>query len=134
MAKAAQLAIWLVALFYAYGASVHVLNILGLSGFDWISAPFKWQVLDVFYLVLDVIVAVGLFLNWMISYVSFYVAAVTQILLYTTLREWILDVPEAFAVSPDQVAYLDALVWFHLITLLIVSGALWVRKGRTQTA
>ena len=133
MARAAQLAIWLVALFYAYGASVHVMNILGLSGFDWVSAPAKWKILDVFYLILDVIVAAGLFLNWMISYVSFYVAAVTQIFLYTALREWILDVPEAFAVSPDQVEYLDTLVWFHLVTLVIVSGALWVLMRMTQT-
>ena len=32
---------------YAYGAAVHVTNMVGLSGFDWLEAPLKWQVLDV---------------------------------------------------------------------------------------
>jgi hypothetical protein len=51
--------IWVVALFYLYGAAVHVFNILGLSGFDWRAAPLKWQALDVVYLVIDLVVAAG---------------------------------------------------------------------------
>ena len=45
---------------YAYGALMHVFNILGLAGFDWLAAPLKWQVLDVVYLALNLVVCVGL--------------------------------------------------------------------------
>ena len=126
MLLTARAILWIVALFYAYGALVHVMNILGMTGFDWLSAPTKWQALDVVYLVLDVVVAAGFFLQWKISYVCFYVAALTQIALYTAFRGWILDVPEEFAVSPEQTAYLDTLVVFHVVTLLLVSGALFI--------
>ena len=33
---------WIVAAFYAYGALVHVLNMAGMTGFDWLEAPLKW--------------------------------------------------------------------------------------------
>ena len=61
--KLSKYILWIVALFYAYGALVHILNILGLTGFEWLKAPLKWQVLDVVYLVLDVVVAIGFFLS-----------------------------------------------------------------------
>ena len=64
MSLAASIIIWVVAAFYLYGAGVHVLNMLGHSGFDWTAAPLKWQVLDVAYLVLDAVVVVGLILAW----------------------------------------------------------------------
>ena len=41
MKLAAKIVTWLIALFYSYGAAVHVFNILGLSGFDWSAAPLK---------------------------------------------------------------------------------------------
>ena len=113
-----------VAVFYAYGALVHVLNMAGLSGFDWLSAPFKWQVLDVVYLLLDVAVCAGLWRRSRISIYAFYFAALSQILLYTLLRGWIMDVPEAFAIAPDQDSYLTLLVVFHVITLALVTYSL----------
>ena len=122
----AKTILWIVALFYAYGALVHVMNILGMTGFDWLAAPKKWQVLDVVYLILDAVVAAGFFLQWKLSYLCFYVAALTQIVLYTAFKSWILDVPEEFAVSLEQAAYLDTLVVFHVVTLLLVSGALFL--------
>ena len=118
MKLAASVTIWIVALFYAYGAVVHVQNMLSLSGFDWQSAPLKWQALDVIYLILDVIVVVGLLLNWRIGYAAFYIAAVSQIVLYTVLRSWIVDVPPEFAVTDEQRSYLSGLVAFHCVTLI----------------
>jgi len=131
MNRAANITIWIVAIFYAYGAFVHIMNILGQSGFDWLAAPRKWQALDVFYLVLDVVVAVGLFLNWKIAFFCFYVAATTQIVLYTVFRGWILDVPEEFAVAPEQADYLWSLVAFHIVTLVLVTGALLILNRQT---
>ena len=123
--------LWTVAAFYAYGALVHVLNMSGLSGFDWAAAPLKWQVLDVVYLVLDVIVVVGLVMGWRAGIVAFFAAAASQIVLYTVFRDWIVDVPEAFARTPEEIAYLDGLVIFHLVTLIIVTLALWLRRPST---
>ena len=128
MKLAASIVIWIVAIFYAYGAVVHVLNMLSLSGFDWQSAPVKWQTLDIVYLALDVIVVLGLILSWKVGYAAFYLAAISQILLYTVFRSWITDVPPEFAVTDEQRSYLTGLVVFHCFTLLIVAVALRVKS------
>ena len=119
-------------MFYAYGALVHVMNMLSLTGFDWRSAPVKWQALDVAYLVIDVIVVAGLVLNWKAGYIAFYLAALSQIVLYTALRSWIVDVPPEFAVSDEQRSYLTGLVVFHCVTLALVTIA-WKVKMTTPT-
>ena len=115
--------LWVVAAFYAYGAAVHVLNILGLTGFQWAEAPLKWQVLDIAYLAVDGVVVARLPAGARLGYWAFSGAATSQVVLYTVLRDWILDVPEAFARSPQDLAYLDALVVFHVVTLVLVMAA-----------
>lgn len=123
-----RMTLWAVAVCYGYGAVVHVLNIAGLSGFDWPTAPLKWQVLDIVYLILDMIVLVGFIRDWRPAYAAFVIAALSQIVLYTVLRDWILDVPEAFARSPADHVYLDWLVGFHVATLVLVAAILWARR------
>ena len=131
--RATKITLWIVAFFYAYGALVHLLNILSLTGFNWIEAPLKWQILDIVYLGLDLMVAVGFVAAWKSAYLAFYAAAISQILLYTVFREWIVDVPDKFAVSVEQVSYLDTLVVFHVVTLLCVSIVLrYTRSKPTQ--
>ena len=121
--------LWCVAAFYAYGALVHVANMLSLTGYDWSDAPAKWQILDIVYLALDICVAVGLGLRWRASIAAFYVAALSQIALYTIGRAWVLDVPDAFRPPPDAAGYLDGLVAFHVVSLGAVTVALWWRRG-----
>ncbi len=116
--------LWLVTGFYAYGALVHLLNIAGLTGFHWPDAPLKWQLLDILYLTLDVIVVAGLARCWRPSIIAFAVAAVSQVLLYTLLRGWILDVPASTAVPEGMHVYLNGLVVFHGFTLVAVWLAL----------
>ena len=127
MKLVATVVIWIIALFYLYGAAVHVFNILSLSGFDWRAAPLKWQVLDIVYLVIDLLVVVGLIFSWKAGFVAFYVAAISQIVLYTVFRDWIIDVPVDFAVSDEQRGYLTTLVIFHFVTIGLVTSALWIR-------
>jgi len=134
MKLAASIVFWVVAAFYAYGTLVHVLNILSLSGFNWYSAPRKWQALDVFYLLIDLLVVVGLILSWKVGFAAFYVASLSQILLYTVFRDWVLDVPAEFAVSDEQGDYLTSLVIFHCTTLIVVTAALWYRSKASQHA
>ena len=121
---------WVIALLYAYGALVHMMNILGLTGFQWSRAPLKWQLLDIVYLGLDLLVVVGFIAQWKLSYAAFYLAATSQIILYTGLRAWILDVPEEFAISLKHSAYLNGLVGFHVAALLLVTVALRLRASQ----
>ena len=127
MKVAATVIIWIIALFYLYGTAVHVFNILGLSGFNWREAPLKWQVLDIVYLVIDLIVVIGLILSWRIGYIAFYLAATSQIILYTVFREWIVDVPPEYSVNDEQRGYLTSLVVFHCATIVLLTLALWFR-------
>ena len=128
-ASLARSCILIIAAFYTYGAAVHVMNMLSLTGFDWASSPVKWQVLDWVYLLLDVIVAIGLVLNWTIGFVSFFCAAISQIVLYTVFRTWIVDVPAAFQRSSEELAYLDTLVIFHCVTIVVMIVCLSVSSG-----
>ena len=132
MKLAATVVVWIIALFYLYGAVVHVANILGFSGFDWRAAPLKWQVLDIVYLVIDLLVVAGLILSWKAGFVAFYVAALSQIVLYTVLRDWIIDVPAEFSVSEQQRGYLTTLVIFHCVTIVLITLALWIRTRQVQ--
>lgn len=134
--RAISASTWILAIvsaFYAYGALVHVLNMLSLSGFDWADAPAKWQALDVIYLLLDVAVCVGLVQRRRISIYAFYFAGLSQVVLYTILRQWIMDVPEPYTITPGQDDYLTVLVVFHLVTLTAVSFALFKGSKREGT-
>jgi hypothetical protein len=123
----AKLIFWVVAAFYSYGSLVHVLNMLSLTGFSWIEAPLKWRVLDIAYLILDVVVVVGLIRGSQIGFTAFFVTALSQIFLYTVFRDWVLDVPTEFKPTAEAVAYLNSLVIFHIITCLAMTFALFFR-------
>jgi len=127
---AARLIFWIISAFYAYGALVHILNMLSLTGFDWGEAPANWKVLDVAYLFLDVTVVVGLLRGAWIGIWAFFGAALSQIALYTVLRDWVLDVPDAFRRSAEEIAYLDGLVIFHVVTCVAVSVAIWLMRPK----
>lgn len=124
----ARIVLWVVAAFYAYGAMVHVMNILSMTGFDWPTAPIKWQVLDIVYLALDLVVVVGLIQRSWVGIVVFFCAALSQIALYTLFREWVLDVPSDFQRTAEDLAYLDGLVAFHIVTCLAIGVSLATPK------
>ena len=124
----AQFIFWGVAGFYAYGALVHVLNMLSLTGFNWVEAPVKWQVLDVTYLVLDLVVVTGLIWALWVGVVAFFCAALSQIVLYTVFRNWILDVPPEFQRGAQDLAYLDNLVVFHIVSSIAMGAAIMLRR------
>ncbi|MEM8870938.1 MAG: hypothetical protein AAGE38_11090 [Pseudomonadota bacterium] len=103
---------------------------LGLTGFDWVLAPVKWQVLDGLYLVLDIVVVVGLLARRVWAVPALVLAATSQILLYTVFRAWVLDVPAEFAVAPSDVAYLNGLVVFHTACLAALGAVFWRNRQR----
>lgn len=111
--------------FYLYGAAVHVASIAGLSGFEWLLAPRKWQILDLAYLAVDLTVVVGLLARKAWGVFCLIAAAISQILLYTLFRRWILNVPAVFEVEPSAVANLNLLMLFHAICLVAVGFFTW---------
>ncbi|MDJ0759645.1 MAG: hypothetical protein QNJ19_09600 [Woeseiaceae bacterium] len=96
------------------------MNMLDLTGFDWSGAPAKWQLLDVGYLALDVAVVAFLIRGSALGTGLLAVAAASQIVLYTLLRAWVLDVPAAYRVDPAAEGYLDVLLVFHAVTLMSI--------------
>ena len=122
MNRALRIASYGIGTAYAYGAYVHVANMAGINGFDWLNAPLKWQALDVVYLLLDVAVVAGVVLAKRFWIIAFGLAAISQIILYTALRSWVLDVPAAFAVTPESINYLNGLVAFHIASLVVIGG------------
>ena len=48
----------------------HILNNMLFSGFAKVTVPLKWQILDIVYLILDVIVLVGLHVATLILVVA----------------------------------------------------------------
>ena len=117
----------IIAIFYGYGGLVHLANLAGLSGYAWLDAPMKWQVLDLVYLGLDFVVCVGLFRGWRSAVPTFFIASVSQIALYTLGARWVMDVPAEFLPSGHEMS-LGSLVGFHLITFVLMCVALWARK------
>lgn len=78
-----------------YGASVHVGNMLGLTGTAWGDTPVLWRVMDVVLLVFNAVVAVGLWLKRPWAVVSFVVGIVLlQIVPYTLFRQHFMRAPE----------------------------------------
>ncbi|MCB9871600.1 MAG: hypothetical protein H6837_17220 [Planctomycetes bacterium] len=121
------------AVLYGLGAMAHLQSMLGATGTSWASTPMHWRVLDVVYLVLDIVVCIGLPMRVRIAAPAFYLAAASQIALYTLLRPWIADVPSGLALSPAEHAALDRLVWLHAVTVVLVSLALWtLRRTRNE--
>jgi hypothetical protein len=56
----------------------------------------------------------------------------SQIILYTVLRGWTIDVPPEFAVNEEQRGYLTSLVVFHCVTMVLVTLAWWIRMKPTE--
>ncbi len=106
--------------FYLYGASVHVLNMCSRTGFAWPTAPTHWKALDIGYLIVDIAVVYGLLIGSRLGVVLLAGAAASQIVLYTAMRDWVLNVPDDYAVDDAQRSYLNVLVGFHILTLIVI--------------
>jgi len=119
-----RIILWVIAAFYAYGAYEHIASIAGGHGYTWSEAPLKWQITDIVYLALDIVVVVGFLLRWRIGVVAFFIVAISQILLFTVLRSWVVDVPVKFTPAPAHLSYLTMVVIFHIVAIVLVLVAL----------
>ena len=48
-----------IAIALLYGATVHVGNILGLTGIPWLATPLLWRSLDITLLIFDIVTAIS---------------------------------------------------------------------------
>lgn len=131
-ALADQLIVWIpirllffiIGLFYAFGAVIHLLTMLGLIGDGWDKSPPLWRVMDVVFLGLNLTVVIGVLSasGWAIF--GFLVSAGLHIGLYTLL-------PGRFAATPREARALGQLVILHiglvsLFLVLMVARQFWV--------
>ncbi len=113
-----------IAVCYAYGGLVHLANIAGMSGYSWASAPLKWQLLDSAYLGLDVAAVIGLVRRARWGLAAFFIAALSQIILYTLGADWVMAVPAEYLPDSGHEMSLTSLVVFHVVTLIAMCVAL----------
>lgn len=116
---------------YLFGAAVNLANIASANGFDWLEAPLKWQILDVVYLFLNLLTAIGLWNIAQVPITAFYVNAFSQLVLYTAGARWLMDVPPPFTPDAAQMAQIDLLVAFHTVAIVLVTATV-LALGRAQ--
>ena len=76
-----------IAIALLYGATVHVGNILGLTGTPWLDTPLLWRLLDLILLIFDLVTAIALWRGFAWSiWLLFGGIFLLQILPYTLLR------------------------------------------------
>jgi hypothetical protein len=111
-----------IAIALLYGATVHVGNILGLTGTPWLATPLLWRSLDIVLLIFDIVTAIALWqgLAWSI-WLLFGGILLLQILPYTLLRSH-------FILKPEDGQVLNSLLGTEVLLLSIFVILIWSRK------
>ncbi|MDJ0844551.1 hypothetical protein [Crocosphaera sp.] len=112
----------LIAIALIYGATVHISNILGLTGTSWLSTPFLWQSMDILLLIFDLTTAIALWrgLPWSI-WGLFTGILFLQIIPYTLFRDH-------FILKPEDHQILNSLLGTEILLLSIFLLLLYLRK------
>jgi hypothetical protein len=100
----------ILAVIYGFAAILHIGSVVGLGRVPFEEAPLSWQLSDIFYGVVDTIAAIGLFKNRPWGIAAFFVAAISEILLFTLVPEW-------FVVEPAQLTMLRGFVVYHIVAI-----------------
>ena len=112
----------IIAIALLYGATVHVGNILGLTGTPWRTTPLLWRVLDIILLIFDTVTAIALWRGWAWSiWLLFGGILLLQILPYTLFRSY-------FILKPEDGEILNSLLGTEILCLSILILLLWLRK------
>ena len=110
------------ALVLLYGATVHIGNILGLTGTPWLETPLLWRSLDILLLGFDLVVAIGLWQGFVWSvWLVFTGILLLQFLPYTLLRSH-------FILKPEDTQTLNSLLGTEALLLGIFAILLWLKK------
>lgn len=112
----------LMAVVLAYGATVHMGNIAGLTGTPWDSTPLLWRSMDVLLLIFNVVAAISLWqgLAWSVGFV-FVGIVLLQFVPYTVFRSH-------FVLQPEDAQTLNGLLGTEALLLAIFALLLWLKK------
>jgi len=102
----------ILSIIYAFAAVLHIGSILGFGRTPFDEAPLSWQLSDIFYGVIDTIAAVGLYQQKFWGIAAFFVAAISEILLFSLVPDW-------FVVEPEQLTMLRGFIAYHVVALSI---------------
>ncbi|MDJ0691928.1 MAG: hypothetical protein QNJ41_25940 [Xenococcaceae cyanobacterium MO_188.B32] len=111
-----------VAIALLYGATVHLSNMLGLTGTPWLATPLLWRGMDVLLLIFDIVTAIALWrgLVWSI-WLLFAGITLLQIIPYTLWRSY-------FVLKPEDARILNGLLGTEILLLSILLLLLWLKK------
>lgn len=102
----------ILAVIFAYGASVHVANLMGWGEMPWSEMPITWRVGDIVYGLLDIVTAIGLWQRTAWGVLCFLGAIASQFLIYTVFIDY-------FAFTSEQRQTIYGLLGTELILLLV---------------
>lgn len=109
----------LLCLFYAFGASVHAGNLLGLGKYELAEMPRHLLAADVFYLAMNIATIVGLWQNARWGRICLLILLGSQLVIY-------IGFPGAFATTDAEGAQIRGMVWFHVGTLIVFLALWWL--------
>ncbi len=105
-----------IAVVLAFGASVHVANILGYGERPWAQMPAIWRVMDVVLLIFNLVVGIGLWLKTPWAVIAFVAGVVAlQLVPYTLFRSHFIE-------TPEHASTLNGMVIFWIIVLAVLIG------------
>jgi len=105
----------------AYGASIHIANLLGFGEKPWSEMPMSWRVGDVVYGIVDLISAIGLWQQTAWGILCFFGAIASQFLIYTVFID-------AFAFTAEQRQTIYGLLGTEAIFLLVFAVLFLTKK------
>ena len=111
----------ILAIIIAYGALIHLLNLLGFGEMPWQKMPLTWRVGDVVYGLLDTITAIGLWQKTAWGIFCFLGAIASQFIIYTVFID-------RFAFTNEQRQTIYGLLSTELILLLVFFLLLITKK------
>ena len=103
------------AIIYAFAAVLHIGSIMGFGRIPFADAPLSWQLSDIAYGIIDTIAAVGLWQQKRWGIAAFFIAAISEILLFTLVPNW-------FVTEAGQLTMLRGFIAYHLIAIVIYFG------------
>ena len=102
----------ILAIIIAYGASVHIANMMGFGEMSWAEMPLTWRVGDLVYGLLDTVTAIGLWQKTVWGIFCFLSAIASQFLIYTLFIDY-------FAFTSEQRQTIYGLLGTELILVLL---------------
>ena len=114
VAKNSWMGIYLriLAIIIAYGALVHLTNLMGWGEMPWSEMPLTWRGGDIVYGLLDTVTAIGLWQRKAWGIICFFSAIASQFLIYTVFVDY-------FAFTDEQRQTIYGLLGTELILLSV---------------